>query len=260
MPFDIVAFVETQQATALSGVAAVADQIYRVSGDDLYVKARAPYLGALLQLGVTTPKYCEVRQPSLLIPYRFYKAALTTVVDHRAGLSYMFGRPLPLYEGEKMNVYLQNATDEYSAIVAWLVSGKCPLSIKDEVDPTHEITGYADSTLTVNIWNDVTITWDQDLPEGRYAVVGMKVGSYLATCNPIAARLVLLDNPWRPGVVTTEITADKTNFVNNLTGLDQEWPLMPEISFKHDQMPNLQILSLTADTDHVVELTLQKIE
>ena len=259
MPFDIVAFVETQTATALCGVDAVADDVYRTSADDLYVKARAPLLAGILQIGVTTPKYCEIRQPSLKVPYRFYKSALSTVVDHRAGLSLFWNRPLPLYPGEKMNAYVQNATAEYSAIVAWLTSGKCSQSDLDGVNPTHVITGYADSAITVNIWNTVEMTWDQDLPAGRYAVVGMRVGTYLAASTPVVTRLKLLDTTWRPGVVTTEITADKTLFVNNLTEKDQLWPLMPEISFNHDQMPNIEMLSLTADEDHVVELTLQKI-
>jgi hypothetical protein len=262
LPFDVVAFVETQTAAALSGVAAVADRYYSVSGDDLKVKAQAPFLAGLLQLGVTTPKYAEIRQPSLKVPYRFYKSALTTVVDHRAGFTNLLKRPLPLYPGEKMNAYVQNATAEYSVIAAWLSSGKITQAALDAVNPTHVITGYADSALTANVWNEVAITWDQDLPKGEYCIVGMKVGSYLATCNPAVARLILKGEKagaWHPGVITTEISADKTNFVNNLTGPDQVWPLMRDISFQHDEKPDLEMLSLTADADHVVELQLVKV-
>lgn len=259
MPFDVVAFLETQQATALSGVDAVEDEQYVTSGDDLHIKSEAAWLGGVLQLGVTTPKYCEVRQPSLKIPYRFYKAALTTVVDHRAGLDLFWKRPLPLYPEEKLNVYLQNATDEYSVVGLWLLSGRTSQGGIDNVSPTHRITGYADQTLTANVWNDVAVTWDQDLPKGRYAVVGMKAGTYLATCNPGLTRLKLKGCTWRPGVVTSEITADKTLFVNHLTAPEEKWPLMNEISFSNLQLPNVQMISLTADTDHVFELALQKI-
>ena len=259
MPFDVVAFLETQTATALSGVDAVEDEQYVTSGDDLFIKKEAPWLGGVLQLGVTTPKYCETRQPSLKIPYRFYKSALTTVVDHRAGLDLFWKRLLPLYAEEKLNVYVQNETAEYSLVGLWLMSGRMNQAAIDSVSPTHRITGYADQTLTVNIWNDVTVTWDQTLPKGKYAVVGMKAGSYLAASTPALARLKLLGCTWRPGVVTDEITADKTLFVNHLYAPDEKWPLMNEISFRHNQMPNVQMLSLTADTDHVFELALQKI-
>ena len=262
MPFDIVAFLETQTATALSGVAAVADRYYDVHLDDLKVKAQARYLAGLLQLGVTTPKYCEIRQPSMKVPPRFYKAALTTVIDHRPGFTNLLNRPFPLYAGEKLNVYLQNATAEYSAVVLWLSNGKITQAALDAVSPTHNITGYADQALTANIWNAVPITWDQDLPKGTYAIVGMKVASYLAAGPaPIASRLLLKGKEagaWHPGVITSELATDKTNFVNDVIGFEQKWPLMPEISFTDDLMPDLEMLSLTADTDHIVELTLVK--
>lgn len=261
MPFDIVAFLETQTATALSGMATVPDRYYNQVLDDLKVKDQARYLAGLLQIGVTTPKYCEVRQPSLKVPYRFYKAALSTVVDHRAGFTNLLNRPLPLYAKEKLNVYVQNATAEYSVVCLWLSNGKITQGSIDAVNPTHKITGYADQTLTVNVWNAVPITWDQDLPKGEYAIVGMRVGTYLAASTPLVARLLLKGKEagaWHPGVISNEITADKTIDVNNLTGPDQVWPLMPEISFTDDLMPDLEMLSLTADTDHIVELDLVK--
>jgi hypothetical protein len=261
MPFDIVAFLETQTATALSGVDAVEDRYYNVSEDDLKVKEQARYLAGLLQIGVTTPKYCEIRQPSLKVPYRFYKSCLSTVEDHRAGFTNLLKRPLPLYAKEKLNVYLQNETAEYSVVCLWLSNGKITQGALDSVNPTHKITGYADQTLTANIWNAVTVTWDQDLPKGTYAIVGMRVGSYVATANPAVSRLLLKGKEagaWHPGVITNEITGDKTIDVNNLTGPEQVWPLMPEISFTDDLMPDLEMLSLTADTDHIVELDLVK--
>ncbi|GAH90539.1 unnamed protein product, partial [marine sediment metagenome] len=261
MPFDVVAFLETQTAENLSGVDAVADRYYDVHEDDLKVKEQAPFLAGLLQIGVTTPKYCEIRQPSLKVPPRFYKSCLTTVVDHRAGFTNLLNRPLPLYAKEKMNVYVQNASAEYSVVVVWLSNGKITQASIDAVNPTHKITGYADQTLTVNVWNDVPITWDQDLPRGTYAIVGMRVGTYVAACTAIVARLQLKGKAagaWHPGVIVNEITADKTLDVNNLTGPDQVWPLMSEISFTEDLMPDLEMLSLTADEDHIVELDLVK--
>lgn len=255
MPFDLVAWIETQTATALSGVTAVADQQYTVSGDTVLVKKNKAFLGGVLQIGVTTPKICEFRQPSLRIPYRFTKAALTTVVDHRAGFTNMLKRPLPLVAGEKLAAYVQNASNEYSVIVAWLMSGYID---PKPVNPTHIITADIDSTLTANVWNSVTPTFDQDLPKGRYEVLGMNIGSYLANCQPIVTRLVIPDSPDRVGVITNEITADKTINVNELTAPETVWNAMQGIEFDHDRLPTLEMLSLTADTDHILSLTLRK--
>lgn len=250
---------ETQTATALSAVAGLADDIYNVQGDDIYVKDAAPYLAGMLHLGISTPKYCQFRQPSLKVPYTFYKSALVAAAL-RPGYEHMFANPLPLYPREKLNAFVQNASAEYSYIVAWLSSGKAPQSAIDAANPTHRLTGYADVAIVNNVWTKVTPTWDADLPEGKYAVVGMKYGCYLAAGEkPVVARLVLLGCDWRPGVVSDNMGGDKTLIVDEIYTPDQKWPLMPEVSFKHDQMPRLEILSTSADTDHVVELALQKI-
>ena len=255
MPFDIVAWLETQTATALSGVAAVADPQYAVSGDTVTVKKDKSFLAGVLQIGVSTPKICEFRQPSLNIPYRFTKSAIATVVDHRAGFTNLLKRPLPLYPNEKLSAFVQNATAEYSVIVAWLSSGYID---PQPVNPTHILTSDIDSTLTVNIWNSVTPTYDQDLPKGTYEVLGMKVGSYVATSNPLVTRLVCPDSPHRVGVITNEMTADKTLNVNAKNDVETVWNAMKGVEFEHDRPPTLEMLSLTADTDHVLELTLRK--
>jgi len=266
MPFDVVGFYESQQATALSGVAAVADTAYRTSGDDLYVQAKAPFLAAILQLGVSTPKYCEIRQPSLKTPYRTYRSGLIgTIEDVISGFHNLFSSPLPLYPEEKLNVYLQNASNEVSLVALWLSSGMARIADMEAVNPTHLITGYADATLTAGVWNDVTPTWDQDLPKGKYAVVGMEVGTYKASGPAYGvARLNLLpDSIWRPGVLLSALTGDKTIMASpdiDQFSVAKRWPLMPDVSFRHDNMPKLQMLVGDANTDHVVNLLIQKIE
>ena len=265
MPFDIVAWYESQACAALTAVAAVSDpDNYRTSLDDLYVKKRAPFLAASLCVAVTqgTLKYYEFRQPSLKIPYRFYKGAATNDPFIGEAFNNLWASPLPLYPGEKLNAYVQNASDEIDMILAWLTSGPAKLSDLENVRPTHSITGYNDGALTAGSWTNVAITWDQDLPKGKYAVVGMQVGSYLAAAPAYGvARLVLLDSIWRPGVIVRAAEADKLGVASISPSLmyGERWPLMNEISFEYDQMPNLEMLCAAANTDHVVELLLQKI-
>ena len=265
MPFDIVAWYESQAAATLTAVAAVSDpNVYRTSLDDLYVKKRAPFLAGSLCAAVTqaTLKYYEFRQPSLKVPYRFYKGAAINDAFIGEAFNNLFASPLPLYAGEKLNAYVQNATDEVDLIVAWLSNGAAKLSDLENVRPTHSITGYNDGALTVGSWTDVAITWDQDLPKGKYAVVGMQVGSYLAAAPAYGvARLALLGCPWRPGVIVRAAEADKLGLASIGAALlyGERWPLMREISFEHDQLPNLEMLCAAANTDHVVELLLQKI-
>ena len=264
MPFDVVGFYKTQTATTLSSVTPVPDDIYKISGEDLTVQEGASWLVACLQLGISTPKYFEVRQPSLKVPYRFYRSQLCETTYIEPGFTNLAARALPLYAGEKLNVYLQNATAEVSMVALWLASGKCTKAMIDAVNPTHSITGYIDQALTAGTWTRGTITWDQSLEKGTYAIVGMKAGTYKAA-NPMHAvlRLILPNREWRPGVCCSVMAGDKT-LVDKQVNQDQlftEWSLMPEISFDHDAMPQTaEILSGAANTDHVIELMLQRIK
>lgn len=264
MPFDVVGYYESQAAAALTPFAAVSDETYKTTLDDLTIKAKAAFLAGILYMAVSTPKYMEFRQPGLGIPYRSYRTGLIgTSADYPAAFTNLFATPLPLYPGVKMNAYAQNATNEVNLIAAWLSSGRTSTAELEAPTPTHLVTGYNDGALTAGAWTGVEITWDQDLPEGRYAVVGMDVGSYIAAgWAGGVARLNLVDVAWRPGVIIDEMTQDKTIKAAPDIGtyaMGKRWPYMSEISFAHDQMPNLEMLSSAALTDHVVNLLLQKI-
>ena len=271
MPFDLVGWYESQACAALTAVAAVSDpDNYHTSLDDLFVKKEAAWLAGSL-CGATTQatlKYYEFRQPSLKVPYRFYKGGDLNDPLLAEAFNNLWASPLPLYAGEKLNAYVQNATDELDMIVAWLASGPARLSDLENVRPTHSITGYNDGALTAGSWTDVAITWDQDLPKGRYAVIGMQVSSYLAAAVAYGvARLKLIGCNWRPGVIVRAAEADKLGVASISPSLlyGERWPLMTggakgdQIAFEHDQMPNLEMLCAAANTDHVVELLLQKV-
>lgn len=264
MPFDIVGWYESQAAAALTGVAAVADDVYRISSDDIYVKARAPFLAGSLHMAVTqaTMRYHEFRQPSLKIPYRFNRCADINDAFVGEGFTNLFASPLPLYPDEKLNAYVLNATNEVDLVIAWLASAAAKLSDLENVSPTHSITGYSASDPTAGAWTDITITWDQDLPQGRYAVIGMVCSSYKASGPAYGvARLKLLDSTWRPGVVVRGGEGSYLGVASISPSLlyGERWPLMREISFRHDQMPNIQMLVGAANEEQTVELLLQKI-
>lgn len=271
MPFDIVGFSESQAAAALTKFAAVVDRVYRTANtDDLFIKECAPFLGAMLFAsesggGSGTFRYGELRQPSLKIPYRTQRYMGINGTKPEGGMVNFFANPLPLYAGEKLNALIQNAGTERNQILLWLVSGPVSRAEQEAVRITHAITGYADQTMTVNEWTFATMVWDQALPKGRYAVVGMEGGSYVSgggNYDFATARLVFPDTTWRPGCILREMWGDKVSIdsaVVDAFHAMQRWPLMPEISFAHDSMPNIELLGGHARTDHCINLLLQKI-
>lgn len=271
MPFDVVAWYEDGAFAALGNItAALKDDIYKVETDDITVKKRAAFLAGLIVVSNDdkTLKYGEIRQPSLKIPYRSYMTGSYETAG-AAGIAgamlNLFASPLPLYAGEKMNAAIFNSSTEPQLIVALLSSGRATKSAMENVNPTHLVTGHSTTTLVAGSWVKVPVTWDQSLPKGRYAVVGMRVGSWITgqTIGMGFARLTLLDSTWRPGVANSWMWGQKLAAWMGGAGFDtgHRWPLMREISFEHDEMPNMEILGVEyLLTQHVINLLLQKIQ
>jgi len=266
MPFDLVAFGEAAPGAAdpAAIAAALGDTHYRVSGDDMFIKKSAPFLlgcGSFIEAqGART----VLSQPSLPQNYEFLKGAMLNAQSPSLCWNHLFGRPLPLVANEKFNCSVETVADEDVICYLLFGSGKITQAALDAVNPTHCITGEADTTATAFTWTAVTVTWDQDLPVGRYAVVGM-IYSYWKTAAPTmpsAARLLFKDTPgagWRPGVVGSYIDKDHEELqtMDHFPPID--WPLMREISFEHDQMPGIEVCSAEAHTDQNFQLLLQRI-
>jgi len=265
MPFDFVAWYESQDASAGKLVSAVdvGESIYKTVNDDLFVKKRAPWLGALTHLAASTPNYVELRQPSLKIPYRFIRGEDMNSSRVDEGHYHFWDRPLPLYAGEKLNCYAYNETNEITMVIAALLSAKCRRADIENVNPTHTIHGLSTTAAVADAWTNIkTITWSHSLPKGRYAIVGMVGATYKASAPTTAAlRLVIPDTTWRPGVMLGIMDGSNKQWKNCRYSLElgHLWPLMPEIAFEHDELPTAEILAAAANTAHQFELMLQKI-
>lgn len=204
-----------------------------------------------------------LKQPSLPLDYEFLKGALLAAQSPSLAWNHLFGRPLPLIGGEKLNIEVENATDEDGICFLALGSGKITQAMLDAVNPTHIITGYADTTATAFTWSALTMTWQQDLPEGFYEVVGMVYSYWLTTAPtmPSAARLTFKTREgahWRPGVLGNYIDKDHEELQTGDYFPARHWPLMG-LRFPHDQMPGIEVCSAEAHTDENIELLLQKV-
>lgn len=112
------------------------------------------------------------------------------------------------------------------------------------------IRGLATGTLVAFTWSDVgSITWQQTLPQGQYAVIGAEFQS----AGALAGRFTFEGNPFRPGAPA--ITAEG-NLVDNrfLWGGLGVWG-----TFHNTFMPNVAILSASADTSEHIKMQVVKI-
>ena len=262
MPFDMIGFAEATPGTGLVNIAAgLNDTLYKYVNDDIVLKSGPAYLLGAFYSAVSTPDNYRFRQPSLMTDHQLIKGMLEADVDPIWGYTHLFGRPLPLVGGEKLNALSQNATDETTLIGAIVGNAPITQSMLDSVRPTHSIIGDGDTTVTANTWSAVPMTWDQDLPRGMYAIVGMKFGYYIAS-GPLAAlaRIVIPGNTdWRPGVPGTLMGGAHCELYDASYLPCWHWPLMSKVVFPFGNTPNIEVLSNAALTDETVELLLQKV-
>jgi len=263
MPFDIVGFGEATPGANGKLAALLLDTLYKTSGDDIYIKPQATKLLGVFCAGESTLGKTKLMQPTLPIDYEFTKGTLLSSDDPMKGFTNLRGRPLPLIPAEKLNCEVVNATDEDGITFLMVGNAKITQAMLDNVDPTHRITGYADTTATAFTWSALTITWNQDLPAGRYAVVGMRYVYFKTSpAMPSAARLVFKEAHsagWRPGVLGSEGAAAHLELQETPWDPMCDWPVMQNMNFPHDNLPGVEVASAEAHTDQDIELLLQKI-
>jgi hypothetical protein len=136
-------------------------------------------------------------------------------------------------------------SESNAAILGWDM-GQSP----QPAGTVFTIRGTATGTLVVGAWTSVgTITWQNQLPTGIYAVVG----AIFQSAGAIAGRLILENTPYRPGGLAITTITNRTAPLFRLGGLGV-WG-----QFHNYAMPLVEILSSSADTASEIYLDLMKI-
>jgi len=152
----------------------------------------------------------------------------------------LFENPIALVVGEALTAKISNTggTAEDDVILVWLGDGP----VTPYRGPFRTIKATGSTTLTAYEWTNVTLTFEQTLPRGRYRIVGMAAKSD----GCIAARLVVPGQPWRPGVIGhdaySDIQATRFRFGNAGAFLE----------FDTHSPPTVEFLSASADTTEEV--------
>ncbi|GAG83760.1 unnamed protein product [marine sediment metagenome] len=257
MPFNLVGFAE---ATPGAGIVplnvALNEQLYRVVVDDLYITKEAPYVLGVFGIGTSTLGDILLRQAKM-IDYAIKKTSLVADVAPLCSFTDYFGRPLPL-RVDKLSVLAVNATDEANLVGVMLGSGKITQAMKDQVNPTHVISGYGDTNTVAYTWTHVPITWNQALDAGIYEIVGMR-GSIFGNTEMGLMRLSIPGSQsWKPGVPAAQASADHEEWQSLEELPAKDWAVMG-IQFDTEHLPNIEVLSIGVNSDENVELTLQKV-
>lgn len=241
-------------AATLQNLAALADpQLFR-SGDTLRVPALNKVFGMFGGLGSGSTQIMQLVAPSLreignflVTPTNGNADADVEPDDPPVGVD-LTEFPLELRRGENMTVEAQ--ADTTAAAFTWLL-----LVMGDQLKPVpagkmRTLRFTMANSLTARVWSNSDITATEELPEGEYAVIGMRaVGA-----SVIAARLVPRGGDgWRPGCIggDTHGYQDHPMFRYGRLG---EW-----LRFMHDNIPSVDFLTDLGDSDVDVFLDVVKV-
>jgi hypothetical protein len=244
--FTLVCFSESQDSATLVNVAAVADPHIRVSGDDISVPSAVSNIGGVYAIGSAITRASLV-SPSIRRRYPFEVTPVEIASEPADPVKFLplFQSPIALDADESLNAQAaeNGAGANQSSIFVWLTDG-----------PIQPVTGLEmftvratnTSTLSAFAWTNGALTFNDTLPSGEYAVVGMRASS----AGLLAARLVLSQYPFRPGVIASDT-------VGELGSPTFRFGNVGEFGrFTHLTPPTVDFFSISADTSQTVDLDL----
>lgn len=228
-------------------IAAVSDSILTILNNDFIVPQAADVLWAIVsgtslaRARLNTPKFRYIGLP--------YFAPSNLAATFATYENVYDGRNYPFRVNPVDAIRLEASTDAsgtarvYGAMLfSWGVQAVNPGPMY-RLRATGTITGVADA------WANGSLTFDQPLPAGRYAVCGMDcIGA-----NLLFARLIFPGSAWRPGVFCR-------NALSNI-----KHPILEPGSvgvlgeFESITQPNLEIFAAGANSAQEVYLDLQMI-
>lgn len=225
---------------------AVADQSVRVSGADIYCPPLTQCIALAGGADATVAPFMRFASPSqrrrtatYINPLNTASAAAVKPVSPHAVADFRFN-PIPLISGEQLNMELNS--NPAAAQIQWGVAWLSDAPVKPIDGPIFTVRATGATTLVAGSWSNVPLTFTEDLPRGRYQIVGM--GAISTGC--IAARVVFIGGQFRPGVLgqATIATIANSIFRNGTFGIFGE--------FEDTDQPTVDFLSVSADTTQEV--------
>jgi hypothetical protein len=246
--FHLVAYSETVASAAEYDSTPVPDGIMTIQNGHFLPQRNfnllAAYMGGLLT------NYGKIVTPSIrqFSPAQIRPIDLVAQPQSRPGVADYRANPLLLRALEEISVVGINTaatSGVYSAALCLGVDALQPMPAGD----VFTIRGTATTTLVVEGWTLLAVTWADTLPAGRYACVGLQAWA----AGLRYARLIFEDQVWRPGCVGAATAAAIPHPMFSKGGMGL-WG-----TFTGNRMPNVEMLSLSADTAETVYLDFVRI-
>jgi hypothetical protein len=200
--------------------------------------------------GSTGPTRARLITPSLRqITTPFVRPMNTDIVPgNLPGVADYRMNPLRLKALEEIQFMGMQTTGGAVVGVGLAFISKAPL-VPMPAGDIYTLRGTGTTTLVAGAWSQVTVTWQDTLPQGIFAVVG---GTFIGT-TCLAGRCIFEDEVWRPGGIGTS-AGDLNTSPIFLKGGMGEWG-----RFNSNRMPNIEFLANAADTAQEIYLDIIRI-
>jgi hypothetical protein len=195
----------------------------------------------------TTPSRARIQTPTLnKITTPFIRGIMAGLVPTSPGqVANYVGNTLTLAAREEIIVFGTQAAVAATRITALLGLLFQPLPMAGGTDYTMR--GTSVTAAVANTWTLLTVVFQNQLPQGNYAVTGLQHQS----ANAQAARLIFLGQYYRPGCMSLAAIQDYGHPIFRL-GFMGQWG-----TFRDNILPSVEVLCNAADAVHEIYLDFQ---
>ena len=162
-----------------------------------------------------------------------------------ATLANYVSNPLPLKAREEIISYGVQSAVASTRITTLLGLLFQPLPVA--AGSQYTMRGTSTTAAVANTWTLLTVTWQNQLPQGNYAVTGLQHQS----TNAQAARCIFLGQYYRPGAMSLANLTDIGHPIFRL-GFMGQWGM-----FRDNILPNIEVLVNGTDNSHELYLDFQ---
>ncbi|HKC82589.1 MAG TPA: hypothetical protein VKD46_01175, partial [bacterium] len=202
MPFHLAAWQQSvDEAGVFTAINAVPDPVLTVLGANIQVPTLNKVVALAAGVETTVAQQARLTAPSrrILALQRISptqgNAAAASLPSDPHHLTDLADTPLQMVTGEQANIEL--LADPAAAQIQWGLAWFADDSLKPSIGNYFTIRATSAQLLVVSQWTNGAIVFSENLPRGRYRVVGFRAQS----AGLVAARLVFVgtgsQGPWR---------------------------------------------------------------
>lgn len=227
-------------AAANQQVAQLGDAVIATSVNGYLVNGACPNLMRVAGVGNILSRF-QLSSASIrrFTPWDMNPPNTGTVIESPARAIHLENTPFALSTNEELDAYVTNsaATATQTTVAVWFCDGPIRPVSNNGIFTVH---WTASVTLTANAWTAVTMSLDNGIPAGTYAIVGSRCKSAGGLFHRFVPRGGA--QPFRPGTFMIQ------GFDNYSLDMDRFGGLGQWMQFTNTTPPLVEIFSGSADT------------